>query len=246
MAPPFARSADFALDKPAGAPCPKLGADHRCSVHAALRAQGFAGCAVFDCFGAGQRLTQQTLPGGDWRRGGREAEQIFSSFHILYSLHALLWHLDCARQRPVGAALAASLEQRFAQIDALAAGPPEALASAPLATLKAEVNTLLLAVSARLRVGPAARARRPASRIGARLQGADLRGADLFGVALIGADLRGADLRGADLRGADLRGADLRGADLREALFLRQAQLEAARGDAATRLSPPLARPAHW
>ena len=46
--------------------------------------------------------------------------------------------------------------------------------------------------------------------------------------------------------GADLRGADLGGADLRGSLFLTQSQLEAARGDPATLLSPARARPAHW
>ncbi|MGW3479266.1 pentapeptide repeat-containing protein, partial [Streptomyces althioticus] len=61
------------------------------------------------------------------------------------------------------------------------------------------------------------------------------------GLRVVGADLRDADLIGADLRGADLAGADLTGA-----LFLTQAQLNAARGDAATTLPPSLERPAHW
>lgn len=60
------------------------------------------------------------------------------------------------------------------------------------------------------------------------------------------ADLSGADLRLADLVGADLRDANLAGADLTEVLFLTQAQLNAARGDASTRLPAALKRPAHW
>ena len=98
--------------------------------------------------------------------------------------------------------------------------------------------------------GPASGARkkdrRGADLIGAKLKGADLRGANLRGAYLIGADLRGADLRLADLIGADLRDADLAGADLTDAIFLTQSQLDAARGDAATRLPPSLTRPAHW
>ncbi len=74
----------------------------------------------------------------------------------------------------------------------------------------------------------------------------DLQGAALRGACLIGTDLRGADLRRADFTGADLRGADLRGADLTGALFLTRAQLDAARGDNATRLTPPLRPPVHW
>jgi len=46
--------------------------------------------------------------------------------------------------------------------------------------------------------------------------------------------------------GADLRGADIRGADLTETLFLIQSQLDAAKGDAGTRLPPLLTYPAHW
>ncbi|NUR89299.1 MAG: pentapeptide repeat-containing protein, partial [Nonomuraea sp.] len=88
--------------------------------------------------------------------------------------------------------------------------------------------------------------RRGADLIGKRMKGADLRAADLRGAYLIGADLRGADLRLADLIGADLRDTDLRGADLTGALFLTQAQVNAARGDSATRLPQALDRPAHW
>ncbi|MFD9502720.1 pentapeptide repeat-containing protein [Streptomyces sp. NPDC060035] len=87
---------------------------------------------------------------------------------------------------------------------------------------------------------------RGADLIGARMRGADLRGADLRGAYLIAADLRGADLRLADLIGADFRDADLSGADLMGTLFLTQAQLNAAKGDAATKLPPPLTRPTHW
>ena len=63
---------------------------------------------------------------------------------------------------------------------------------------------------------------------------------------LIAADLRSADLTRADLIGADLRDTRLHGADLTGAFFLTQAQLNAARGDAATRVPATLTRPAHW
>ena len=68
VALPFARSADFAVDKPAGTPCTNLQEDFRCGIHGALRERGFAGCTVFDCFGAGQKVSQVTFGGQDWRR----------------------------------------------------------------------------------------------------------------------------------------------------------------------------------
>lgn len=94
--------------------------------------------------------------------------------------------------------------------------------------------------------GPRRTDYRRADLIGRNLSGADLRGADLRGALLLGANLRGANLRSADLLGADLRGADLAGADFTASLFLTQAQVDAAVGDAATRLPEPLTRPSHW
>ena len=62
VAPAFAVSADFAIDKAAGQPCPNLQADFRCGIHAGLRDRGFRGCAVYDCFGAGQRVSRHVAP----------------------------------------------------------------------------------------------------------------------------------------------------------------------------------------
>ena len=50
----------------------------------------------------------------------------------------------------------------------------------------------------------------------------------------------------ADLIGADFRDADLSGADLTGSIFLTQAQVNAAKGGADTKLPPALSRPAHW
>lgn len=117
-----------------------------------------------------------------------------------------------------------------------------------MAARREAVNPLLLRTSELVRAQAPGKKknRRGADLSGARLKGADLRGADLRGAYLIAADLRGADLRLADLIGADLRDTDLRGADLTGSLFLVQTQVNAAKGDAATRLPPGLDRPAHW
>jgi hypothetical protein len=65
VAPAFVASTDFALDKEAGQPCPNLAPDFRCTIHDRLRQAGFPGCAAYDCFGAGQRVTQVTFGGLD-------------------------------------------------------------------------------------------------------------------------------------------------------------------------------------
>ena len=242
VAPAFAASADFAVDKPAGQPCRHLGGDHRCTIHDRLRERGFPGCTVYDCFGAGQQVTQVTFGGRtDWRR----TPAMLTVFPVVRQLHELLWYLAEALELPAAAPLHDSLRVARSTVEALAAGTPEELAALDGDAVRDRVNALLREASALARAG---RRGRDPSRdlVGRDLRRIDLRCASLRGALLLGADLRGSNLSGADVTGADLRGADLRGADLRGTIFLTQAQLDSATGDAATRIPPKLTRPAHW
>jgi uncharacterized protein YjbI with pentapeptide repeats len=246
VALPFARSADFAVDKPAGTPCAHLRGDFGCGIHGQLRERGFAGCTVFDCQGAGQKVSQVTFGGRDWRADPGTARQMFAVFPVVRQLHELLVHLAEALDLPAARPVAGELRAAYDRVDALTRGTADELERCDVAAVRARVSALLLRASELARAGLRGRDHRGADLVGARLRGARLRGADLRGAYLIAADLRGADLRTADLIGADLRGADLRGADLTGALFLTQAQLDAARGDATTRLPGALRRPLHW
>jgi len=252
VALPFSTSADFGFDKAAGEPCRNLTADLRCSIHRDLRQRGFAGCSVFDCFGAGQKVSQRTFRGQDWREdagdtgGGKTAARMFEALAVMRQLHELLWYLTEALTHAQVRELREPLRRAVENTERLTESTPEALLALDVPAHRKEVDALLLRTSELVRAGYPKRDRRRADLVGARLGGADLRGADLRGAHLIGADLRGADLTAADLIGADLRGADLGGADLGRSLFVTQAQLEAARGDDDTRLPPSLTRPAHW
>ncbi|WP_051942710.1 pentapeptide repeat-containing protein [Streptacidiphilus rugosus] len=248
VALPFAASADFAVDKRAGTPCSHLDADFRCGIHTRLRGSGYQGCTVFDCFGAGQKVSQVTFGGVDWRREPGSAPEMFQAFPVMRQLHELLWYVREALSLAAVAPLHERLRRALDDVDAMTRGDAAALAALDVPAVRAGVNELLLEASelARADVPGRRRNHRGADLIGARLRNAQLRGANLRGAYLIAADLRGADLRRADVIGADLRDADLRGADLTGALFLTQAQLNAARGDAATRLPAALDRPGHW
>lgn len=247
---PFQRSADFALDKPGGVPCVHLAGDLRCGIHADLRERGFAGCTVFDCFGAGQAVTAAF--DDDWRDGPDAAAPLFAAFAVQRRLHELAWYLVDALDRPVDAALRDDAAALLARVTALAGDPHDDVARAGVDDVHAAVDGVLARVSATVRTAARRgldgrrRDRRRADLVGARLRDADLRTVDLRGAWLMGADLRGADLRLADLVGADLRGADLRGADLSDALFVTGPQAAAARGDATTRLPGRVPRPTHW
>jgi hypothetical protein len=248
VGPAFAASADFAIDKPAGTPCPNLQPDDRCGIHDRLRDRGFPGCTVFDCFGAGQRIVQGTFGGRSWRESPELAGEQFAVLPVMRQLHEILWHLTEAAELPAATPLRAEVTAAQERTDLLAAGSAEELTALDVAGVRGEVGELLERVSELVRAGVPKRARdrRGADLMGKDLRGARLRGASLRGAYLIGADLRGADLRTADLLGADLRAADVRGTDLSGCLFLTQPQVTAARGDMATRLPVVLTPPAHW
>ena len=245
VAPGFTASAEFAIDKPAGRPCPNLSAQFRCGVHGQLHQLGFRGCAAYDCFGAGQRVTQQLFAGRDWRRAPAIAAQMFDAFAVMRQLHELLWYLRDALRRARPRALRTALATARDTIERAAALPTGALVAFDVAAHRRSVGDLLQQVSEHVRTH-AAIDHRGADLIGANLARADLRAASFRGARLVAADLRHADLRRADFLGADLRGAQLAGADLRGALFLVASQLAAAEGDAATRLPRGVVRPAHW
>ncbi|MEU2337757.1 pentapeptide repeat-containing protein [Streptomyces sp. NPDC013172] len=249
VALPFTASADFAVSKPAGTPCRNLGGDHRCGIHAELRQRGFPGCTVYDCFGAGQRVSQVTFGGQDWRTGSaQQARRMFDAFPVVRQLHELLWYLTAALDLSAARPVHGELRALLGTVEALALGTPDELAALDVAAHRREADVLLLRASELARAGIRGRRkdRRGADLMGARLRGADLRGVSLRGAYLIAADLTGADLRDTDLIGADLRDADLTDADLTGAFFLTQPQADAARGSAGTRLPESVTRPVHW
>ena len=248
VAPAFTRSADFAIDKAAGVPCPHLEAGRTCEIHSRLRPAGFAGCAAYDCFGAGQRVCAETLPDLDWRDGPAAARRLFDAFAATRRLHELLWYLADAIVRPEARPLHAELRAARDTTEALAAAPADELISARHGAHHRVAESLLDRASELVRAQAAndPRTLAGADLIEADLRGADLRGANLRGAYLIGARLRGADLCGADVMGADLRGADIRSARLDGALYLTQSQVSATSGDARTRLPAAVLRPAHW
>ncbi|MFZ5644688.1 MAG: pentapeptide repeat-containing protein [Bacillota bacterium] len=252
----FSASEGFPIDKDAGQPCLNLQPDFRCSVHKSLGERGLKGCLAFDCFGAGQKVSQVSFGGHDWRKVPESSAQMYKVFLIMRQLHELLWYLTEALTlqpaRPIHGALSAMLDKT----ELLTNLSPDALMELDVAVHRAEVNTLLLKTSelvrAEARRGQKAHSGRHktfgrgATLIAADLRRIDLRGANLRGACLITADLRGTDLSGTDLIGADFRDADLRGADLTGSIFITQAQINTVKGDTSTKLPPSLTRPTHW
>jgi hypothetical protein len=127
----FEASPAFAYSKPAGEECVHLRAN-RCRIHAQKAARGFAGCAAFDCHGAGQRATALFTRE---KLGDREKHDVFAA---LRELHELAWMLRGAME--MFAVDAASL---LARLEAIAGGDVATVLAADLPALRIHARTLL-------------------------------------------------------------------------------------------------------
>ena len=250
----FTRSADFPVDKPAGSPCHNLASDFSCTIHDRLRPRGFRGCTVFDCFGAGQNVSQGFFAGKSWIENPDSKTEMFSAFAAARQLHEMLWYLSEAQTRTFDPDLSRRAADLRTTIEQAVGGELSDLLSLDLHDLHSQVRSMLIEVSEEVRASYLAvgddhldSAIKPgADLIGKDLRSLNLCGADLRGAYLIAADLRASDLSGVDLLGADFRDARLDGADLSKALYLTQPQLNAAKGNHATSLPTDLEMPSHW
>ncbi|MEW8987301.1 MAG: pentapeptide repeat-containing protein [Bacillus sp. (in: firmicutes)] len=253
VALPYAKSADFAFNKSGGTPCRNLGPDYRCGIHQELREKGFRGCAVYECFGAGQKVSQYTYNGLDWRENPKIQKEMFEVFPIMQQMHEMLSYLYEAIQRKEAKPIFEVLQTALDETEALTKLTPTEILNLDVAGHRRHINELLLQTSelvrgsvksvrviGKLKIG------RGSDLIGAKLNGVDLRGANLRGALLIAADLRNTDMRTTDLIGADLRDANLSGANIVGSIFLTQAQLNSAMGSVDTKLPPTLSIPKHW
>ncbi|RME17546.1 MAG: hypothetical protein D6801_03205 [Alphaproteobacteria bacterium] len=87
MALAFDAGDDFAIDKPAGLPCPNLDEAMGCRLYGRLEAEGFAGCARYECAGAGQRVSQELFEGADWRTDPALAAPMIEAFAAMRKVH---------------------------------------------------------------------------------------------------------------------------------------------------------------
>jgi hypothetical protein len=59
VVPAFFTTQGFGVDKPADTVCPHLNGLQGCNIHGVRRIHGYKSCEDFDCFGAGQGITQR-------------------------------------------------------------------------------------------------------------------------------------------------------------------------------------------
>ncbi|MEO8530714.1 MAG: hypothetical protein ABI459_05790 [Deltaproteobacteria bacterium] len=109
------KSEAFAIDKPAGLPCPNL-VGHKCSIHKNLEWEGFKGCADYECAGAGQRITQELFAGESWKDKPLLARPMIDAFREMRLVHEFIELLLAAKGLPLPISVEAQRERLLAQL----------------------------------------------------------------------------------------------------------------------------------
>lgn len=136
----------FAIDKPAGTPCPNLGADHRCTIHRDLTDKGFAGCVAFDCLGAGQRVSQDIFGGQSWQEAPALMGPMIEALRQMRQVQSLRQLLVTARVLPLTAAQEAVRGALLARLTP-ALGDAAALGALESGPLPREIDAFLHALA---------------------------------------------------------------------------------------------------
>lgn len=245
-------SNDFAINKPAGIPCPNLQKDYHCRIHSELREKGFKGCTVFDCLGAGQMIAQTTFGGSSWQNQPENAEKMFKAFPVMEQLFEMIAFIAEALSYKSNPVLQQELTEQLDLLQRLTKLNADELLNLDLNGYRQPVKVLLVKASREIRRravpdnGKRKLEQPGVDWMGKNLKGKDLRGMNLRGAYLIAANLEQADLRAVDFIGADLRDANFCGTDLSTSLFLTQMQINSATGNRQTQLPVHLDRPFHW
>ncbi len=113
----FEVSDDFAISKPANTACPNLDDCGQCKVHNKLEDLGFRGCAVFECCGAGQRVTQEYFGGRSWQHDPALIQPMAARFRQVRRLHELLMLLEAASALPLPTAEETQRRSWVEQVD---------------------------------------------------------------------------------------------------------------------------------
>jgi hypothetical protein len=139
----FDRGESFSFDKDADAPCQHLQSTNRCEIHETLEARGQLGCATYDCYGAGQRVTQQLFRDVSWRRNPTTRRALFAAFRDLKHVHELRLLLSEAGRLELGSDHAELRAKLLAQLQPEAGLSVESLRALDIPVLHAQTHAFL-------------------------------------------------------------------------------------------------------
>ncbi|WP_246213135.1 pentapeptide repeat-containing protein [Aminipila butyrica] len=234
----------FPANKEAGIPCQYLRPDFRCDIHTTLKSKNLRGCLAYDCFGAGQKVTQNCFPIVDWKSNSNHGSKIFQVFQIVFQLHQMEWYLIEALSLPAAEALESDIKSLIWENERLTGLPAEEILHLDMESYRTDVNKILKQVSHIMAVN--AKGKIDRDYFAQNFKHANLNHKDFSMALLIAADLEGCSLQGTNFLGADMRDTNIKNTDLSTSIFLTQMQINGARGNSKTILPAGISRPASW
>lgn len=248
----FSKTDGFPYDKKAGEPCRHLVLDHTCDVYSDLKRLGYKGCIAFECFGAGQKISQSTYANQDWRFNPAIAINMFESFQIMRQLHEMIQYVAEVIQRNETISIHDKLSDTLLNLIKTTNLSSDKLIKLNLENLHNEVDILLTEAS-KLILGNSTllpknvrKLGRSVDLIGKDLSKIELRNTNLRSAVMIASNLQGIDFGSSNFLGTDIRDALIQDTDLSKCLFLTQAQINSAKGNSGTKLPKIVKQPKHW
>lgn len=143
MALSFAREDGVAIDKPAGEACPNLQGGGACGIYGERAAKGFGFCIRYECFGAGQRVTQELFGGRNWRDDPALIRPMMDAFAHMRAVHDALVLMKEGRKLPLSDADMARFDVLERQLNPPDGWTQTSLQAAPTADWAAEITAIL-------------------------------------------------------------------------------------------------------
>ncbi len=244
----FSKSDGFPTDKAAGKPCVNLMSDFSCSIHSKLIECKMKGCLAYDCFGAGQMVTQSIYHGSDWKSMPEISEQMYKVFLIVWQLHQMLWYLVEASSLVSDSDIKSDIDALINENENITKLSPDEILNFDIDKYKSKINNILRNVTKLVSNANNTKSinKKTVDFIGKNLKKQNLDGRDLSMTLLIAANLEGCSLYGTNFLGADLRDANINNTDLSKSIFLTQGQINSAIGNKNTILPSYLSLPISW
>ncbi|BCJ96800.1 hypothetical protein acsn021_43690 [Anaerocolumna cellulosilytica] len=242
----FSEMDGFPEDKAAGKPCINLQSDFRCKVHTELMKRNMKGCIGYDCFGAGQKVTE-AIYNSNWRTEPTKSQEMFNVFLVTFQIHQILYFLAEAKTIIPARELWSRLNALIKEGRDICKASPHDILLYDIDGYRKQVNECLRKVKNLVKsIYNHKKEEYKRNFIGKSYKGKKFDGVDLSMSLLISTNFEGCSFHGANFLGADTRDTNFNSADLREAVFLTQGQVNSARGNSDTKLPRKLCRPITW
>ena len=243
----FSKIDGFPENKQAGKACFNLQENFQCKIHEELEKRKMKGCIGYDCFGAGQQVTQSVYFGQTWQNSPGQAKEIFEVYIAMFKLYQIRYFLLESLAIIPAKMLRNNIKLLIEENEIICNSKPQDIMIFDIEKYRNRANIFLKQVCSLLQKSLNCENKKcPSNFLEKNFENKDFRGLDLSTKLLIAANFNNCVFDGTIFLGADVRNADFSNADLRDAVFLSQAQINSAKGNRNTKLPQYLDYPFTW